>query len=242
MTTLPLSPGHVDLWYALVETAIRRGRIDVYRATLPEEEVARADRFHFERDQHRHLLTRALVRRVLSDYTGVAPGAWTFRYNAYGKPSIAEPAGLAIDFNLSHTAGIVVCAVASAGELGVDVEDLSRTCSNLELARRFFALPEVEILEQTSHERQPGVFLEFWTLKEAYIKARGMGLALPLADFAFALQPGGPPRVRFLKDRAGGEDDWRFVQLRLEECYQAAVALCPPDGAEMNVCVRAICP
>jgi 4'-phosphopantetheinyl transferase len=249
---LSLPPGRVDLWFASVETAVARGRIAVYRDWLPADEVARADRYRQERDRNCCLVARALVRSVLSGYTGHDPAAWTFRYNAHGKPSILQPAGLSLHFNVSHTSGLVICGVASAGELGVDVERLSRGCSCLDLARRFFAGPEIAFLEKTSPERQPGVFLEFWTLKEAYIKARGLGLAMPLAEFAFTLadpQAGvaagandPPPVIRFLRGDHGEAEEWRFAQFRLCGDYQAAVALHLPSRQDLVVRVRERCP
>jgi 4'-phosphopantetheinyl transferase len=271
--SLPLPPGCVDLWFASVETAVAGGRIAVYRDWLPADEVARADRYRQEKDRNCCLVARALVRSVLSDYTGHDPAAWTFRYNAHGKPSILEPAGLSLNFNVSHTSGLVICGVAFAGELGVDVERLSRegkgdrhllceapegpsrqkvpvpfSPSCLNLARRFFAGPEIAFLEQAPPERQPGLFLEFWTLKEAYIKARGLGLSMPLADFAFTLaveQPATasqPPVIRFLRGGRGEADDWRFAQFRLCGDYQAAVALRPPAREDLSVRVRQRCP
>ncbi len=257
----PLPPGRVDLWFASVETAVARGRIAVYRGSLPADEVARADRYRQEKDRNCCLVARALVRSVLSDYTGHDSAVWTFRYNAHGKPSIAEPAGLSLSFNVSHTSGLVICGVASAGELGVDVEHLGRACSYLDLARRFFAGPEIAFLEQAPPERQAGIFLEFWTLKEAYIKARGLGLSMPLAEFAFTLagpQAGvaagansPPPVIRFLRAgsgeaderaRTGEADEWRFAQLCLCGVYQAAVALRPPGGEDLSVRVQERCP
>jgi 4'-phosphopantetheinyl transferase len=271
--SLPLSPGRVDLWFASVETAVARDRIAVYRRALPADEVARADRYRQEKDRNCCLVARALVRTVLSDYSGHDPAVWTFRYNAHGKPSIAQPAGLSLEFNVSHTSGLVICGVTSAGELGVDVEHLSRAgkgdrhllperpfgcfaqkvpvpfCpSCLDLARRFFAAPEIAFLEQAPPERQPGLFLEFWTLKEAYIKARGLGLSMPLADFAFTLagpQPPAapqPPVIRFLRGGSGEAGEWRFAQFRLCGDYQAAVALRPPGGEDLSVRVQERCP
>jgi 4'-phosphopantetheinyl transferase len=238
----PLPPGRVDLWFASVETAVARGRIALYRDALPADEVARADRYRQAKDRNCCLVARALVRDVLSGYTGHDPAAWAFRYNAHGKPSILQPAGSSLNFNVSHTSGLVICGVASAGELGVDVEHLSRACSCLDLARRFFAPPEIAFLEQTPPQRQPGVFLEFWTLKEAYIKACGLGLSAPLADFAFILAGPQPPVIRFLRGSHGEADQWRFAQLRLCGDYQAAVALRPPGREELSVRVRERCP
>ena len=166
--------------------------------------------------------------------------------------------------------------MASAGELGVDVEHLSRAgegdrhllCEapgtdrrlvgraptegwsrqkvpvpfSLDLARRFFAASEIAFLEQAPPERQPGLFLEFWTLKEAYIKARGLGLSMPLADFAFTLAGPQPPAIRFLRGGSGEAQQWRFAQFCLCGAYQAAVALRPPGREDLSVRVQERCP
>ncbi len=103
-------------------------------------------------------------------------------------------------------------------------------------------------MEQAPPERQPGLFLEFWTLKEAYIKARGLGLSMPLADFAFTLagpQPPAarqPPVIRFLRGGSGEADEWRFAQFRLCGDYQAAVALRPPGREDLSVRMQERCP
>jgi 4'-phosphopantetheinyl transferase len=241
MTAIP-PPGQVDLWYTAPEDAVALGLIERYRRWLPEEEVARADRFHFLRDRHQHLVTRALVRTVLSRYVPCDPLHWAFRPNAYGRPEIIQPAGLPVWFNLSHIRGLVVCAVAGDPTMGVDVESEGRVKSFVDLAERFFAHRETAWLRQVPAEQQASAFFQFWTLKEAYIKARGMGLAIPLQDFAFDISPPRAPVVRFLKDQGSRAEQWRFAQLRLADRFQIAVALLPSQETDLAVRIRRTVP
>ena len=99
-------------------------------------------------------------------------------------------------FNLSHTDGLIACAVTIGREVGVDVEHIQRRLTH-DVAGRFFAPREVDDLKALPEDEQQRVFFDYWTLKEAYIKARGFGLALPLGDFAFTLAPPAPPQIAF---------------------------------------------
>ncbi|NQU22788.1 MAG: 4'-phosphopantetheinyl transferase superfamily protein [Candidatus Nealsonbacteria bacterium] len=256
MCALPLLDGRVDLWYALPETITDIAILDRYRALLTPEETAESQRFAFERDRHRFLVRRALVRAVLSAYTGNDPGAWVFRRNEYGKPEVAEPVGMTLRFNLSHTAGLVVCAVTSGRDVGVDVEalerqpadlerqpaDLERQPADLDVARRYFAPAEIATLERLPEQRRQEVFFQFWTLKEAYIKARGMGLSIPLDDFALTLSEDRPPAISFAAGCDGDPDEWQFAQIRLQGRYQVAIAIRLPGPSRLTVRLRQTTP
>ena len=141
-----------------------------------------------------------------------------------------RPAGCRLQFNLSHTTGLVVCAVGLDGAIGVDVEDLTRRAADPALAVNYFAPEEVAWLEAGSQEQRQVRFLELWTLKEAFIKAKGKGLSIPLKDFAFSFPAGRPPRVDFRDPDLGHADRWQFARLRLHERYQLAVAMHLPGG------------
>src|SRR5262249_37344787 len=140
----------------------------------PDEQLA-SGRFHFERDRARYVLTRALIRTALSRYVGIRPQDWRFERDDYGRPHvIAEQRSADLPaFNLSHTRGLIACAITDAAHIGVDVERTGRSRS-LEIAERYFAPAEVRALRSAPLERQSEAFYCFWTLKESYIKARGM--------------------------------------------------------------------
>jgi 4'-phosphopantetheinyl transferase len=177
-----------------------------------------------------HLVARALLRTTLSRYVDVKPAHWQFDTNAYGRPHVAAPAfACDLRFNLSHTDGLVALAVAKGFEVGVDVENISRCLDVLELAPSVFAPAEVAALKQAAEPDRPGVFFTFWTLKEAYIKARGMGLSLKLDGFAFDLS-GKYPRVSFNQRCPDDSSRWQFRRYLPTATHALAVAVSAPES------------
>jgi 4'-phosphopantetheinyl transferase len=223
-----LSPGRIDLWLLPTATEIAAPVIAEYRAMLSEAERLQEQRFHFERDRRRYLLTRALVRCMLSRYSSVAPRDWTFTRNAYGRPRIANDAAPAIEFNVSHTGDLIVLAIAGDCRLGVDCESLARgDC--VSLAESYFAAPEVAALHALAPAGRQRRFLELWTLKESYIKARGMGLSIPLDEFSFDLSDSDIAlSVDASLDEAGAR--WQFMQFLAAPDHIAAVCVDAHDG------------
>jgi 4'-phosphopantetheinyl transferase len=212
----PIAAGDVQLWHARVPPQDDPALASRHMALLTPEERAQHTRFMFEKDRRRYLLTRALVRTVLSRYAPVAPEDWRFQANAHGRPAIANDDALArrLCFNLSHTDALVVLAVTAGREIGIDVESTQRHAP-LEVADRFFSPQESAALRRLPAGDQPARFWELWTFKESYIKARGMGLAIPLDRFSFALDAPGDLSIAF----EPGFDDtparWQFRQFRL---------------------------
>lgn len=237
-----LEEGRVDLWYVYQDRIADPGLLDRYQATLSEDETVRWQRFLFEKDRHRFLIARAMLRDVLSRYARREPQSLAFQYNEHGKPSLQEPAGLPIRFNLSHSGGLAVCAVTTAYDVGVDVETPERPTDVISLARRYFAASEVQDLGSWSAEEQKSVFFEFWTLKEAYIKARGKGLSIPLDSFAFSLAPERPPSIGFIPGTDDTTGNWQFAQIFLGSRYPIALALRSPQDREMAVQIREVVP
>ncbi|MDG2304331.1 MAG: 4'-phosphopantetheinyl transferase superfamily protein [Candidatus Binatia bacterium] len=193
----------VLIWHVRPSEVRAPELVDRYQRILSAEECERGNRFQFDRDRHSYLVTRVLVRTVLSHYTGVDPTAWGFEKNSYGRPSIAyPPSARRLRFNLSHTTDLIACCVARQREIGVDVESLERTNVRIELADRFFSPAEAADLRSRPAWRTR--FFEYWTLKEAYIKARGMGLSLPIEKFTLDLREPRDIRIAFappLRDR-----------------------------------------
>jgi 4'-phosphopantetheinyl transferase len=208
---LPLHSVHVDL--LSTENAEALARRQQYLPLLSPDEHVRMARFVFERDRVRFLLTRALVRTTLSRYAPVAPADWQFIANVHGRPELVDrPAGVPdLRFNLSHTEGLIACAVTIGREVGVDVEHVGRRLTQ-DIAERFFAPPEVAHLKSLTDEEQERVFFDYWTMKEAYIKARGFGLALPLGDFAFHFSSERPPVITFEPAMEDDPATWQFQQ------------------------------
>ena len=169
-------------------------------------------------------MTRALVRLTLSRYCGVPPARWRFRTNPHGRPEIASPASR-LRFNVSHTEGLVVCLVSRGRELGVDAESLRRERHWLDLAERFFAPAEARALREVPAARRALRFLEYWTLKESYVKARGRGLTLPLSSFWFDLPAPAGIRVRFTPAVDDDAARWQFSLDRVGAGHVVATAV-----------------
>jgi 4'-phosphopantetheinyl transferase len=238
MELLPLNAVHVDLVDPANPEALARA--DGYRALLSTDEHERMARFVFERDRRQFLLTRALVRTTLSRYASLAPADWRFMANVHGRPEILDrPAGVPdLRFNLSHTDGLIACAVTIGREVGVDVEHIGRRLTH-DVAGRFFAPREVRDLHALPTDEQARVFFDYWTLKEAYIKARGFGLALPLADFAFVL--GDSPRITFEPSLKDDPATWQFAQAWPTPHHRLGLAV-RRDGADLPVRIRVVVP
>jgi 4'-phosphopantetheinyl transferase len=227
--------GIVDLHYFCWDAAPDPSPLARYEAWMTPDERERHGRYRFARDRDLFLLTRALVRSVLSLYAPVEPEAWRFVLGEHGKPRI-DPSGGApnISFNLSNAHGMVVCAVSGHGALGVDVEDVARKSETLDIADRFFSPSEVAALRALPRARQRTRFFELWTLKESYIKARGLGLAIPLDHFSFELDDVPAIRIAFEPQLADDPARWRFASLPYSAKYLIAVGV-DSGGAPLTV-------
>ncbi len=220
---------------------------DRLRATwlprLPEDERARHDRFVFAEKKHEFLVTRALSRSVLGRALGEAPESLGFDLGPYGRPELRRrpgPAARALSFNLSNTRGLVACAVAWGREVGVDVERMERRTDPLEIADRFFSPAETSALLALPRHEQRRRFFELWTLKEAYIKARGLGLAIPLAHFSFALGESAAPSISFVPELPDAASTWWFEQAFPSAAHAMALAVRVAPGERVRSVIRVV--
>ena len=202
---------NLHLWFAYPDDLLQQDVAQACAQLLSQDEHARWQGFKFEKHRREYLATHVLARIALSSGGALLPQAWRFRLNAYGKPAVEPDCGL--QFNLSNSQGLVVCAVARGAEVGVDVEPHSRAESILEVAQRVFSPLEVDQLEALKLNDKPGRALRLWTLKEAYIKARGVGLALPLAKISFCFNQ--EESIRMVLDPVLDDDPqrWQFCLL-----------------------------
>lgn len=239
---LPIAPGEVHVWCLFADDfddPALGARLD---ALMTPDERARHARFVRAADRHLQRLARALVRLCLASYTGLSPVGWRFGTGPHGKPFLGSPVPpVPITFNLSHTRGLVAAAFGFGAEVGVDVEHLDRPTATMDVARRFFAPAEIAALERAPAGERQEIFFGFWTLKEAYLKARGLGLSVPLASFAFDLSAD-PPAVAFASPLDDDPARWQFTRHAPGPRHRLAVAVERTDGAARTIRVGMVSP
>ena len=229
----PLNTEQVDIWLCH-DASIAQPSIDIWRENLlTDAERARGARFYFERDRKQFVITRAMVRSVLSCYLPLAPSAWEFNANQWGRPGIVQSAGQSIRFNLSHTAGLVMMAVSGLPVLGADVENATDRTAPLDIARSYFSASEADDLYALPLAQQPERFFHYWTLKESYIKAKGRGLSIPLEQFSFQLQEPGQITIEFANNLEPEPENWRFF-LHKYAGYTLSVCVQHPQPVQLN--------
>ena len=227
--------GRIDIWLASIEAACHAPVLRHCREILTPQEVESCSVFQREADRRRAIVSRALLRETLSRYAPVRPEAWEFVPGTHGKPAIAAPAGLRLRFNLSHTGRLVACAVTLDDEIGVDLEDMARELDPLELAESVFSLEEIAALRALVPESQRRRFFETWTLKEAYLKARGLGFALDPRSAGFDLGKRGRVCAHFAPGAEDHPAGWWFALLGTHSGH--VLALAARNGG-LPACVR----
>jgi 4'-phosphopantetheinyl transferase len=230
-----LSGAQVHVWRACVDPPpARAGPI---RALLDAAESRRAEAFLDPARSWQFVAGRAMLRQLLSGYLGVEPAAVQLETAAGGKPRLAGAhAGSGLQFNLSHSRGVVVVAVGVGRRVGVDVEFCRPDLDVERLARRFFSPAELEQLLGLPASQRPAAFYAGWTRKEAYLKARGDGVAGGLRHFAVALRPGLAPALLACPGGLAEQRRWRLATLDGPPGY--AGALCA-EGADWHLCTGA---
>lgn len=203
-----MSPDDVQIWL-LDPAALGASPLgEAARALLSPDEQARARRFVFPRDRDAYVAAHALTRALLGRQAGVAPRDIGFATDRHGKPRLVRPAlDRELHFNISHTHGLVACAIAWDRAIGIDVEAVRDP--PLDLVDRYFSPPEVAAIRALDPAAQRDAFFTLWTLKESFIKALGLGLSMPLDRFALEWSP---PRLLSYGDVTDTAADWHFLQ------------------------------
>jgi 4'-phosphopantetheinyl transferase len=218
-------------------------RLPSYETLLTPDEQQRAGRFLQTADRDRFVIGRALARTMLSQFVDVRPADWPLAIDDRGRPYLASRPSDAPDlrFNLSHTPGLVACAVTVGREVGVDVEHIGRALVHDTIPERFFSAREVSDLRARPDEEQHVMFFDYWTLKESYIKARGLGLALPLGQFSFVFTPGQAPTIQFAPELHDDPSSWQFAQFWPTSDHRMAVAV-RRSGVDLQIEVANVVP
>jgi 4'-phosphopantetheinyl transferase len=241
---IPLTPAEIHLWLAFYDEITDEPLHSAYRELLNPAEKGQESRFYFALDRRRYLITRALARTVLSRYAPVHPKEWVFSANAYGRPEIvnAEVREAGLSFNISHTRGLIVLGVTRGRALGVDVENFCAREAPIDIADHYFAPREVEALAATPPQRQQYRFFEYWTFKEAYIKARGMGLSLPLDKFSFHYPNDRTVELAIDPELADEPARWQLWQFRPRPEYLMAICAERAGSQSSSLIVRQTVP
>ena len=215
-SSLSLQPGEVHVWRLTLDTPV-----EPYLKLLQPDELARANRFYFEKDRKHFTVARGFLRLLLGRYLQTDPARLMFSYGAYGKPSLESEQTLR--FNMSHSHGMALYAFTEAREIGVDVERIRADFTSDDIARRFFSPVEVERLcGLPSADRVQG-FFRCWTRKEAYIKATGRGLSQALDGFDVTLGPG--ESATLLRNEDGSHERWTMADVEVDPGYAGALAV-----------------
>jgi 4'-phosphopantetheinyl transferase len=218
-------PAEIHVWLASWDEITDENLHDAYRDLLSSDERCQENRFYFAKDRRRYLVSRALVRTVLSRYLSIEPQDWEFSRNAYGRPEIANKAARSarLSFSLSHTQNLAALGVTRSRAVGVDIEHHQAREVATEIADRYFAAEEAAALRAVPPESKQLRFFEYWTLKESYIKARGMGMSLSLDKFSFHFAGAQALEMSISPELDDDPCRWQFWQFRPAPEYMLAI-------------------
>lgn len=221
-----LQKQHVDIWRVFLD--VRPDSVHRAAPILSADESERASRFHFGKDRRRFILAHCALRNILARYLRCEPQAIVFFTNKYGKPILTDSD---IEFNLSHSGDYALVAVSRNRSVGVDVEKIRADLEIENLASRYFSPGEISELMALPPEQRMFGFFHCWTRKEAYIKAQGLGLSLPLDSFDVSLAPGSAAILRATRPDLSEAARWTLISLDVGSGYAAAAAV---EGRELE--------
>ncbi len=211
-----LDPGEAHVWYVDTDTA--EWPVEDLAALLSQNETTRVDRFKFDHLKRRYTISHGVLRQLLSRYTDTAPNQLQFVHNQNDKPSLACGS---VQFNISHSRHETLLAFTATQTIGVDLEIIRENVSCLDIARRFFSAAEVGVLTATPEAEQRSTFFRCWTRKEAYVKARGDGIAASASTFTVSLEPDRPSLIDGIDD----DIDWTLTNLPEIESFKSALCV-----------------
>jgi 4'-phosphopantetheinyl transferase len=215
----------VHVWRASLDSPL--ALVERLRQLLSPDEQARADRFHFEIDRRHFTVARGYLRTILSRYLQIAPADVQFSYESHGKPQIASaiPHDQKLRFNLAHSGGLALYAFTLVGEIGIDLEHIRPEFTGDDIARRFFSASEVARLDKLPAQARHEAFFNCWTRKEAFIKAKGVGLSLALDQFDVTLAPAEPAALLRTCWDENEAARWSLQTIEVGSGYAGAVAV-----------------
>lgn len=209
----------VDVWR--IKLDLLPATVKFLASNLSADEDRRAGRFHFEKDKTNYIIAHGCLRDILSRYLQSEPLNLSFNTNKYGKPTLEDHK---LEFNLSHSGDFALIAVTLENKVGVDIEQVRSDIEFENIAERFFSPNEVAELMSLPVEQRIIAFFHCWTRKEAYIKAQGLGLSLPLSSFDVSLNINEPAILRATHPSAHEASRWSLFSLEVDPMYAAALA------------------
>ena len=219
-----LNENEIHVWSVnLDQSDVQLKKLQLYLAT---DEIKRARGYYFKKEKNYFIAARGMLRKILSLYINRQPYEFIFEHNKFGKPFLPhEFGGSKFRFNLSHSHGLALYAIVLNHEIGIDVEYIREDFKEFEIANRFFSPEEVAVLNSLPVESQKEAFFLCWTRKEAFLKAKGKGLSIPLDQFEVSLTPGQPAKL--LKTRYDRKDisNWSLFHLTTKPGFAAALAV-----------------
>lgn len=219
-----LEDDEVHVWHAYLNQV--PSVVQELSGILSPSERQRAGRYHFRKDREHFVVARGVLRHILSGYLKTLPERIRFSYSQYGKPALVEERGHnSLSFNVSHSHGVALYAVARGRHIGIDIEFLREDFASPQIAERFFSTGEVAALRALPTDQQTRAFFNCWTRKEAYIKARGEGLSHPLHRFTVSLIPGEAASLLSTDDDPQEASRWSLLELSPGAGYVAALAV-----------------
>lgn len=225
MSTLPdprftLLAGAVHIWHADLESQPTAQSLE---PLLSPDELERARRFRFAEHRRRFIIARGCLRQLLGAYLQSDAHELVFSYSAEGKPSLDVRHRTDLHFNVSHSGEIAAYGFTFGRNIGIDVELIRYDVDVDEIPKRFFSCAEQKWMSSLQGEAKYRGFFHCWTRKEAYVKAVGTGLSLPLRDFDVSLMPGQPAKLLATRPDASVADRWQMASLDFGSEYAAAV-------------------
>ncbi|HXM48075.1 MAG TPA: 4'-phosphopantetheinyl transferase superfamily protein [Pyrinomonadaceae bacterium] len=223
--SLALETNEVHLWRANLQ--VPAGDLARLHGLLSPDERARAKSYRFERDRERFIVARGFLRTILGLYLDCGPAALHFNYAEHGKPSLADPVceDASLNFNLAHSGKLAIYGITRRRALGVDLELIRPDLTGEDIARRFFSANDTASLLAIPASRRQRAFYDGWTRKEAFIKAKGSGLLLPLDQFDVALSPGEPAALLRTGWDLSEASRWSLRAIDVAPDYAAAIAV-----------------
>ena len=217
-----LTENEIRVWHARIPYG--GDDLNYLRGLLATDEIYRTEQFRFARDRDRFMTSRGLLRMLLGSYMGARPRGIQFEYSAHGKPALAPDFGdKRVCFNVAHSGEWVVLAFTRGRRIGIDIEKIRHDFDTAQIAERFFSITEREGLCQLSGEQLCQAFFRCWTRKEAFVKATGDGLSLPLSQFDVAFAPGEPARLLQTRPVAAEAQNWFMEELSIHPDYAGAI-------------------